>query len=78
MPLVISGRSGVSIVSSETPATRLVVWVVLAAGIAIVLLAMRAASEILSPILLGMLLAITASPLLNWFKKKGAPSCLCP
>jgi hypothetical protein len=43
--------------SGEIPVKRLAVWVVLAAGIAIVLLAMRAASEILSPILLGMLLA---------------------
>jgi AI-2 transport protein TqsA len=46
------------------------------AAIASVLLAMRAASDILSPILLAAVLAITASPLLNWFKKRGAPSWL--
>ena len=50
--------------------------VVMAAGIAIVILSMRAASDILSPILLAMVLAITASPLINWLKRRGAPSWL--
>ena len=62
--------------NSETPAPPLMNMAVTMAAIAIVLLAMRAASDILSPILLGLVLAITASPLLIWFKKRGAPSWL--
>lgn len=61
---------------SQTPAPPMVISVVFLAGVFIVLLAMRTASDILSPILLAMVLAITASPLLYWFKKRGAPDWL--
>jgi predicted PurR-regulated permease PerM len=50
--------------------------VALLAGISIVLLAMRAASEILAPIILAFILAISTTPLLYWFMKKGAPAWL--
>jgi len=62
--------------NSESSAPPLTNMAVTMAAIAIVLLAMRAASDILSPILLAAVLAITASPLLNWFMKRGAPSWL--
>lgn len=62
--------------NSETSTPPLISSVVIFAGVAIVLLAMRAASDILSPILLALVLAITASPLLRWFTKRGAPSWL--
>ena len=39
----------------------------------ILVLAMRATSEILAPILLALVLAITTTPLLHWLMKKGAP-----
>jgi AI-2 transport protein TqsA len=39
-------------------------------------LAMRATNAILAPILLAFVLAITTTPLLDWFIKKGAPSWL--
>ena len=68
---MIAARARVSVVNSESPAPPLINSVVIAASIAIVLLAMRAVSDILSPILLAIVLAITASPLLNWFKKRG-------
>ena len=44
---------------SQTPASPLVMSVVLLAGVLVVLLAMRTASDILSPILLAMVLAIS-------------------
>jgi predicted PurR-regulated permease PerM len=37
---------------------------------------MRTASDILSPILLAFILAITSTPFLYWFMKKGAPAWL--
>jgi predicted PurR-regulated permease PerM len=54
----------------------MVTSVVLLAGVCIVLLAMRTASDILSPILLAFILAITSTPFLYWFMKKGAPAWL--
>ncbi len=62
--------------NSETSSPSLLNSVVLLAGVAIVLLAMQVASDILSPVLLALVLAITTSPLLNWFMKRGAPSWL--
>jgi predicted PurR-regulated permease PerM len=50
--------------------------VVLFAGIAILLFAMREASEIIAPILMAFVLAICTTPFLNWFMKKGIPSWL--
>jgi predicted PurR-regulated permease PerM len=46
--------------------------VLMLAAIAIFLLAMRQASEILAPILLAFVLAICTTPFLYWFMKKGA------
>jgi predicted PurR-regulated permease PerM len=63
--------------NSEASSPPLVNSVVLLAGVAIVLLAMQVASDILSPVLLALVLAITVSPLLYWFMKRGAPSWLC-
>ena len=62
--------------NAETSTPSLVVSVVIFAGISIVLLTMRTASDILSPILLALVLAITASPLVSWFMKRGAPAWL--
>ncbi len=42
----------------------------------IMLLAIRATREIISPIILALLLAITASPLVDWFKRKGIPNTI--
>ena len=41
------------------------------AAIAIVLLAMRAAGDILAPLLLALILAICTTPFLNWLTKQG-------
>jgi predicted PurR-regulated permease PerM len=43
---------------------------------AIVVLAMRATSEILAPLILAAILAICTTPLLYWFMKKGLPGWL--
>ena len=37
---------------------------------------MRAASEIIAPILMAFVLAICTTPFLNWFMKKGIPGWL--
>ena len=62
--------------NSKSLASSPVISVVIFAGISIVILTMRIASDILSPILMALVLAITAAPLLNWFMKRGAPSWL--
>jgi predicted PurR-regulated permease PerM len=62
--------------NSEGPTAPLVKSVVVFAGVAIVILAMRAASDILSPVLLAMVLAISVAPLLDWFMRRGAPAWL--
>jgi predicted PurR-regulated permease PerM len=62
--------------NSVRSAPTLVISVIVFAGISIVILTMRTASGILSPVLLALVLAITASPLLSWFMRKGAPSWL--
>jgi predicted PurR-regulated permease PerM len=62
--------------NSEESTPPLINSVVILAGVAIVLLAMQIASDILSPVLLALVLAITVSPLLYWFMKRGAPSWL--
>jgi predicted PurR-regulated permease PerM len=54
----------------------MVTSVVLFAGIAILLLAIRAASEIIAPVLMAFVLAICTTPFLNWFIKKGLPAWL--
>ena len=58
--------------NTKTSSPPLVIPLVTFAALAIVLLAMQLASDILSPILLSLILAICASPLLHWFMKKGA------
>ena len=62
--------------NSETSSPPMLRSVLLLAGILIVLLALRAISDILSPILLAFVLSITSTPILYWFMKKGAPSWL--
>jgi predicted PurR-regulated permease PerM len=62
--------------NSDNPSAPLIRPVVIITGIAILILAMRAASDVLSPILLAMVLAITAAPLLGWFMRRGAPAWL--
>ena len=62
--------------NTRTTIPPLVLTVVTLAAIFIVLLAMRATNAILAPILLAFVLAITTTPLLDWFIKKGAPSWL--
>jgi predicted PurR-regulated permease PerM len=49
---------------------------VVLAGISIALLAMRAASDILSPVLAALMLVMPVAPLLDWFMKRGAPTWL--
>ena len=62
--------------NSERSASSLVIPVVIFAGVSILLLSMRTASDILSPILMALVLAITGSPLLHGFMKRGAPAWL--
>lgn len=62
--------------NTKSAVSPLVTAVVTFAAIAIVLFAMRAASEILAPILLALILAICTTPFINWFMKKGAPGWL--
>lgn len=62
--------------NSRTSVPPLVIALVALAALFIVLLAMRATNAILAPILLAFVLAITTTPLLDWFIKKGAPSWL--
>jgi predicted PurR-regulated permease PerM len=62
--------------NSKTSLPPLLFPAVLIASISVGLLAMRAANDILSPILLAMVLAITVTPLLHWFMKRGASSGL--
>lgn len=61
---------------SESSVAPLVKPVVLFAGIAILLLTMQAASDILAPILMAMVLAVSTTPILFWFMKRGAPRWL--
>jgi predicted PurR-regulated permease PerM len=46
------------------------------AAIFVLLLSMRATNEILAPLILSFVLAVTVSPLQDWFIRKGAPSWL--
>lgn len=62
--------------NSDKSIPPMVISAVLFASLSIGLLAMRAASDILSPILMAAVLAISVSPLLRWFIKRGAPSWL--
>lgn len=62
--------------NSESSAYSPVIPIVIFAGLSIVILTMRMASDILSPILLALVLAITAAPLLQWFIKRGVPTWL--
>ncbi len=62
--------------NSKINVPPLVIPTITLAAIFIALLAMRATNAILAPILLSFVLAITTTPLLDWFIKKGAPSWL--
>jgi predicted PurR-regulated permease PerM len=61
---------------SKTGAPPVVVSVVALAAVFIVLLGMRAANEILAPVILALVFAICATPLLSWFTDRGAPPWL--
>jgi AI-2 transport protein TqsA len=63
-------------VNSRASAPPLVIALIALAAIFIVLLAMRATNAFLAPILLAFVLAVTTTPLLDWFIRKGAPSWL--
>ncbi len=58
--------------NSEAGSTPMYKAIIMLAGVAILLLAMREASEILAPILLAFVLAICTTPFLYWFMEKGA------
>ena len=62
--------------NSKTTVPPLVIATVFLAAIFIVLLAMRATSDFLAPILLAMVLAVCTTPVLYWFMDKGAPHWL--
>ena len=57
--------------NSGTGSTPMYKAVIMLAGVAILLLAMREASEILAPIILAFVLAICTTPFLYWFMEKG-------
>lgn len=57
--------------NTKTTISPLVSAVITLAALSILILAMRAFSEILAPILLALVLAICTTPFLNWFMKKG-------
>jgi len=57
--------------NTKTTVSPIVTSAIFLAAMCILLLAMRAFSEILAPILLALVLAICTTPFLNWFMKKG-------
>jgi predicted PurR-regulated permease PerM len=61
---------------AQKPISGIVTSVVVLAGLSIVLLALREANAVLSPILLAVLLAVSTMPTVNWFIKIGAPDWL--
>jgi predicted PurR-regulated permease PerM len=60
-----------AIMNSKTSAPPLVNGLVTFAALAIILLAMQAASDILAPLILAFVLAICTTPFLNWLTKRG-------
>ena len=52
--------------NSNSLSAPLVRWVMVFASIAILVLAMRAVSDILSPVILAMVLAVSVAPLPGW------------
>ncbi len=62
--------------NSKTSTSSLAISVVVLAAIFIVILGMKATSEILSPILLALVLAVCTTPFMYWFMKKGLSSGL--
>ena len=57
--------------NSKTSNSPLVILTITLAAIFIIVLGMQATSEILSPILLALVLALCTTPFMNWFKKMG-------
>ena len=57
--------------NSRTSNSPLVILTITLAAIFIIVLGMQATSEILSPILLALVLALCTTPFMNWFKKMG-------
>ena len=62
--------------NSRTSIPPLVISTITLAAIFVIVLGMKATSEILSPILLALVLAVCTTPILNWFMKKGLSSGL--
>lgn len=54
----------------------LITLVVVLASVGIFLLALQTAREIVSPVILAFVLAISTTPIVNWFMKKGLPGGL--
>jgi predicted PurR-regulated permease PerM len=54
----------------------LITLVVILASLGVFLLALQAAREIISPVFLALVLAISITPVLNWFIRKGLPGWL--
>ena len=62
--------------NSKTTVSPMVVGTIMLAAIFVLILGMKATSDILSPILLAFVLAICTTPFMNWFKKLGLSSGL--
>lgn len=71
-----NGTFRIETMNSRTTFPPLVIPLVTLAAIFVLLLSMRATNQILAPLILSFVLAVTVSPLQNWFIKRGAPSWL--
>ena len=54
----------------------LITMVVVLASLGVILLTLQAAREIISPVILALVLAISVTPIINWFLRKGVPGGL--
>ena len=61
---------------SKVRISPLITLVVVLASVGILLLSLQAAREIISPVILALVLAISITPIINWFMRKGAPGWL--
>ena len=62
--------------NSRSRINPLITLLFVLASLSITLIALRSARDILSPIILAFVLAVTASPLINWLKRRGVPDLL--
>ena len=53
--------------------SQLITMVVILASLGVFLMALQAAREIISPVILALVLALSITPILNWFMRKGLP-----